>query len=60
MTRDDLYVICRSLREYNAYRNFLESEFMKLYKAKEDAVKERERRVRIIIITSPVIDSVIA
>ena len=45
MTKD-LHVICRSLKEYNAYRNFLESEFMKLYKAKEDAVNEKERRVR--------------
>ena len=45
MTKD-LHVVCRSLKEYNAYRNFLESEFMKLYKAKEDAVNEKERRVR--------------
>ena len=41
----DLHVICHSLKEYNAYRNFLEFEFMKLRKQQEDEVKERERKV---------------
>lgn len=40
----DLHVICHSLKEYNAYRNFLEFEFMKLRKQQEDEVKERERK----------------
>jgi len=39
----DLNVIC-SLKEYNAYRNFLEMESMKLHR-KENEEKERERRV---------------
>ena len=38
-------MICHSLKEYNAYRNFLEFEFMKLRKQQEDEVKERERKV---------------
>ena len=41
----DLHVVCHSLKEYNAYRNFLEFEFMKLRKQQEDEVKERERKV---------------
>ncbi len=40
---EDQQVIC-SLKDYNAYRNFLEMEFMKLRK-KEEEEKERERRV---------------
>ena len=39
----DLNVIC-SLKEYNAYRNFLEMESMKLHR-KENEEKEREWRV---------------
>lgn len=39
----DQQVIC-SLKEYNAYRNFLEMEFKKLRKREEEE-KERERKV---------------
>ena len=40
----DLHVICHSLKEYNAYRNFLDFEFMKLRKQQEDEIKERDRK----------------
>lgn len=40
-----LRVVCRSLKEYNAYRNFLELEFMKLRKREEEEMRERERKV---------------
>ena len=41
VTPTGLRVIC-SLKEYNAYRNFLEMEFMKVHKRKEE---ERDHRV---------------
>ena len=39
----DLHVLC-SIKEYNAYRNFLEMEFMKLRKREEEE-EEKKRRV---------------
>jgi hypothetical protein len=40
----DLHVICHSLKEYNAYRNFLEFELMKLRQEDIDGVNERGRK----------------
>ena len=42
---DDLRVICHSLEEYNEYYNFLEYEFMKLSKHREDEMREGKDKV---------------
>ena len=40
---EELKVTC-SLKEYSAYRNFLEREFMKIHKTREE-IQEKEKQV---------------
>lgn len=43
----DLRVVC-TLKEYNAYREFMECESMKLRKKQEDK-RDREKEVRLLL-----------
>lgn len=43
---EELKVTC-SLKEYNAYRNFLEREFMKIRKTQEE-MQEKEKQVHVL------------